>query len=52
MNDPGKNRSYAKVSIQLGDIGDVVLSLPAVRAVRAAYPGATVSLLLRETLSA
>ena len=34
--------------IQLGDIGDVVWSLPAVRAVRAAYPGATVSLLLRD----
>jgi ADP-heptose:LPS heptosyltransferase len=34
--------------IQLGDIGDVVWSLPAVEAVRAAYPGADVSLLLRE----
>ena len=34
--------------IQLGDIGDVVWSLPAVRAVREAYPGAEVAVLLRE----
>ena len=39
---------YRILIIQLGDIGDVVWSLPAVRAVRAAYPGATVSLLLRD----
>jgi ADP-heptose:LPS heptosyltransferase len=34
--------------IQLGDIGDVVWSLPALQAVRNAYPGAEVSVLLRE----
>ena len=34
--------------IQLGDIGDVVLSLPALRAVREAYPGSVVAVLLRE----
>jgi ADP-heptose:LPS heptosyltransferase len=34
--------------IQLGDIGDVVWSLPALQAVREAYPGAEVSVLLRE----
>ncbi len=34
--------------IQLGDIGDVVLSLPALRAVREAYPEAAVAVLLRE----
>jgi len=34
--------------IQLGDIGDVVWSLPALQAVRDAYPGATVAVLLRE----
>jgi len=33
--------------IQLGDIGDVVWSTPTVRAVAAAFPQATVSLLLR-----
>ncbi|MBU2262092.1 MAG: glycosyltransferase family 9 protein [Proteobacteria bacterium] len=33
--------------IQLGDIGDVVWSLPAFRAVREAWPGAAVSVLLR-----
>ena len=39
---------YRILIIQLGDIGDVVWSLPAVQAVRKAYPGATVSLLLRD----
>ena len=34
--------------IQLGDIGDVVWSLPALRAVREAFPGAVVAILLRE----
>jgi len=34
--------------IQLGDIGDVVWSLPALRAVREAFPGAVVAVLLRE----
>jgi len=34
--------------IQLGDIGDVVWSLPALQAVREAYPGAEVAVLLRE----
>lgn len=34
--------------IQLGDIGDVVLSLPALSAVREAYPQAAVAVLLRE----
>jgi predicted lipopolysaccharide heptosyltransferase III len=34
--------------IQLGDIGDVVWSLPAIRAVREAYPGATVTVLVRK----
>ena len=34
--------------IQLGDIGDVVWSLPALQAVRDAYPGAAVAVLLRE----
>jgi ADP-heptose:LPS heptosyltransferase len=34
--------------IQLGDIGDVVWSLPALQAVRDAYPGAEVAVLLRE----
>ena len=34
--------------IQLGDIGDVVWSLPALRAVREAYPDADVAMLLRE----
>jgi heptosyltransferase-3 len=34
--------------IQLGDIGDVVWSLPALQAVRDAYPTAGVALLLRE----
>jgi len=34
--------------IQLGDIGDVVWFLPALRAVREAFPGASVSVLLRE----
>jgi ADP-heptose:LPS heptosyltransferase len=34
--------------IQLGDIGDVVWSLPALRAVRKAYPAASVAVLLRE----
>lgn len=34
--------------IQLGDVGDVVLSLPALRDVREAYPGAAVAVLLRE----
>jgi heptosyltransferase-3 len=34
--------------IQLGDIGDVVWSLPALHAVRDAYPGAAVAVLLRE----
>lgn len=34
--------------IQLGDIGDVVWSLPALQAVREAYPGAEVAILLRE----
>ena len=34
--------------IQLGDIGDVVWSLPVIRAVREAYPEAAVSVLLRE----
>lgn len=34
--------------IQLGDIGDVVWSLPAIKAVRNAYPSAVVSILLRE----
>ena len=34
--------------IQLGDIGDVVWSLPALQAVREAYPGATIAVLLRE----
>ena len=34
--------------IQLGDIGDVVWSLPALRAVREAYAGASVAVLLRE----
>ncbi|MDA8125519.1 MAG: glycosyltransferase family 9 protein [Deltaproteobacteria bacterium] len=34
--------------IQLGDIGDVVWSLPALRAVREAYPEATIAVLLRE----
>jgi ADP-heptose:LPS heptosyltransferase len=34
--------------IQLGDIGDVVWSLPAFQAVREAYPGATIAVLLRE----
>ena len=34
--------------IQLGDIGDVVWSLPALRAVREAYPDAAVAMLLRE----
>ncbi len=34
--------------IQLGDIGDVVWSLPALRAVRDAYPEAMVSVLVRE----
>ncbi len=34
--------------IQLGDIGDIVWSLPALQAVREAYPGADVSVLLRE----
>ena len=34
--------------IQLGDIGDVVWTLPALQAVRDAYPGADVAVLLRE----
>jgi len=34
--------------IQLGDIGDVVWSLPALQAVRDAYPGGAVAVLLRE----
>ena len=34
--------------IQLGDIGDVVWSLPALRAVREAFPRAVVAVLLRE----
>ncbi|MBN2436976.1 MAG: glycosyltransferase family 9 protein [Deltaproteobacteria bacterium] len=34
--------------IQLGDIGDVVWSLPALQAVRVAYPDAEVAILLRE----
>ena len=34
--------------IQLGDIGDVVWSLPALHAVREAYPEAEISVLLRE----
>lgn len=34
--------------IQLGDIGDVVWSLPALQAVRDAYPGAEVAVLVRE----
>lgn len=34
--------------IQLGDVGDVVLSLPALRDIREAYPEATVAVLLRE----
>ena len=34
--------------IQLGDIGDVVWSLPALQAVRDAYPGAEIAVLLRE----
>jgi len=34
--------------IQLGDIGDVVWSLPALQAVREAYPGGEVAVLLRE----
>jgi heptosyltransferase-3 len=34
--------------IQLGDIGDIVWSLPALQAVREAYPGAEVAVLLRE----
>jgi heptosyltransferase-3 len=34
--------------IQLGDIGDVVWSLPALQAVRDAYPGAGIAVLLRE----
>lgn len=34
--------------IELGDIGDVVWSLPALRAVRESFPGATVAVLVRE----
>jgi ADP-heptose:LPS heptosyltransferase len=34
--------------IQLGDIGDVVWSLPALQAVRESYPGAEVAVLLRK----
>ena len=34
--------------IQLGDIGDVVWSLPALQAIREAYPAAEVALLVRE----
>lgn len=34
--------------IQLGDIGDVVWSLPALQAVREAYPAAAVTVLVRE----
>lgn len=34
--------------IQLGDIGDIVWSFPAIRAVRNSYPEAEVSILLRE----
>jgi ADP-heptose:LPS heptosyltransferase len=32
----------------LGDIGDVVWSLPAIQAIRDSYPEASVSVLLRE----
>jgi heptosyltransferase-3 len=34
--------------VQLGDIGDVVLTAPAIRAVKAACPGARVSILVRK----
>ncbi|MCL2670356.1 MAG: hypothetical protein FWE89_06690, partial [Syntrophaceae bacterium] len=34
--------------IQLGDIGDVVWSLPALGDLREAYPGAEIAVLLRE----
>ncbi|MFA6564648.1 MAG: putative lipopolysaccharide heptosyltransferase III [Verrucomicrobiia bacterium] len=34
--------------IQLGDIGDVVLTTPTIRAVKQAHPGARVSILVRE----
>jgi ADP-heptose:LPS heptosyltransferase len=34
--------------VQLGDIGDVVWSLPALQAVREAYPGTEIAVLLRE----
>jgi heptosyltransferase-3 len=34
--------------IQLGDIGDVVLTTPTIRAVKEAHPGARVSILVRE----
>ena len=42
-------RSVSRILIiQLGDIGDVVWSLPALQAVREAYPDAEVAVLLRE----
>jgi heptosyltransferase-3 len=34
--------------IQLGDIGDVVLTTPTIRAVKEAYPAARVSILVRK----
>jgi heptosyltransferase-3 len=37
--------------IQLGDIGDVIWSIPTFRAVKNAYPDANLSLLLREGIS-
>lgn len=36
--------------IQLGDIGDVVWTLPAIQAIRDAWPGAQLSVLLREKI--
>jgi heptosyltransferase-3 len=46
FNKPSQVRRI--LIIQLGDIGDVIWSLPALQAVREAYPGAEVAILLRE----
>ena len=47
-NDISRENIRNILLIQLGDIGDVVWATPTFRAVKKAYPGANISVLLRE----